>query len=228
MNQLRQITLAQLGRNLFLVCRQYARCGMQCTADCLLHTAEYQPESKFRRTVFVFVAILALCVLAACGLGAAPNQEIAGGGGSTPELVARNFFEDLRDALQDQQLSDEDLRDQWVERLANYFAPNERDDQRVALSSALDNFVSGQGKLDQNESLRVEVRFQDVEKVSDDGNRAMVRPINASIYILITRTTANGFVTLYEDDVPLTKIIGDTNGAVPVIRIGRNWFLTEG
>jgi hypothetical protein len=179
--------------------------------------------------VLQLVAILALCALTACGFGIAPNQGApSGGGGSTPEQVVRNFFDDLRQALKDPQLSNEDRRDQWVERLANYFAPNERDDQRVALSSALDNFVGGLGKLEQNEELTLQVRFDDVEKVSEDGNRALVRPTNASIYILITRTTANGVFTLYEDDVPLTKIIGDTNGAVPVIRIGRTWFLTEG
>jgi len=183
---------------------------------------------RLRHTTQALIAIMALCVLAACGFSATPSQEILGGGGSTPELVAQYFFEDLGKALQDPQLTNEDRRDQWVERLANYFAPNERDDQRVALSSALDNFVGGRGKLEQNESLRLEVRFEDIEKISDDGNRAMVRPANGSIYILITRTTANGFVTLYEDDVPLTKIIGNTNGAVPVIRIGRAWFLTEG
>jgi hypothetical protein len=144
-------------------------------------------------------------------------------------VVVQNFFEDLRLALRDQQqLTNEAKRTQWVERLANYFAPSERDDQRVALSSALDDFVNGLGKLDQNENLTLEVRFDGVEKISDTGDRAMVRPNKGSIYILITRTTNNGVFTLYEDDVPLTKIIGDPDGAVPVIRIGRSWFLTEG
>jgi hypothetical protein len=183
----------------------------------------------FGRLVLVLIAVLALCALAACGFVAPPNQGTpSGGGGSSPESVAQNFFEDLRQALKDPQLSNEDRRDQWVERLANYFAPNERDDQRVALSSALDNFVKGRGKLEQNESLTLDVRFEGVEKISEDGNHAMVRPTNGSIYILITRTTTNGVFTLYEDDVPLTKIFGDTNGAVPLIRIGRTWFLTEG
>ena len=182
-----------------------------------------------QRGRLVLIALLALYALTACGFGLTPNQGTpSGGGGSTPEQVAQYFFEDLGQALKDPQLSNEDRRDQWVERLANYFAPNERDDQRIALSSALDSFVGGLGKLEPNESLTLNVRFEGVEKVSQDGNRALVRPTNGSIYILITRTTANGVFTLYEDDVPLSKIIGDTNGAVPVIRIGRTWFLTEG
>jgi hypothetical protein len=183
-----------------------------------------------RTTGRLLVVIATLAALAACGFSTpAPDQAAQGGGGSSPELVVQNFFEDLRLALKDQQqLTNETKRTQLVERLANYFAPNERDDQRVALSSALDNFVNGLGKLDQNENLTLEVRFDGVEKISDTGDRAMVRPNKGSIYILITRTTNNGVFTLYEDDVPLTKIIGNPDGAVPVIRIGRSWFLTEG
>ena len=184
------------------------------------------PAIHLLRLTFTLVV---LCALAGCGFSASPAQEATDGGGSSPELVAQYFFEDLRQALKDPQLATESRRDQWVERLANYFAPNEREDQRVAISSALENFVSGRGRLAENESLTLDVRFDKVEKVSDDGNRAMVRPTNGSIYILITRTADNGDkFTLYEDDVPLTKIIGDSNGAVPVIRIGRSWFLTEG
>lgn len=190
-------------------------------------------QQRLHRYLYQFARATLACFLvgliAACSFATSPTQQATDGGGSSPELVAQYFFEDLRQALKDPQLKNESRRDQWVERLANYFAPNERDDQRVALSSALDNFVSGLGKLDQDETLLLEVRFDKVEKVSDDGSRAMVRPTNGSIYILITRTTASGDkLTLYEDDVPLTKIIGDTSGAVPVVRIGRNWFLTEG
>lgn len=185
---------------------------------------------RLRPAARALLAFLLFGVLAACGFDTAtPDQAAQTGGGSSPELVAQYFFEDLRRAFKDpQQLATETKRDQWVERLANYFAPIERDDQRVALNSALENFVSGRSNLDQNESLTLDVRFDKIEKVSDDGDRALVRPTNGSIYILITRSTNNGVFTLYEDDVPLTKIIGDPSGAVPVIRIGRSWFLTEG
>jgi len=193
------------------------------------HETQVSCLSSLVSCLLSLVAVLALCALTACSSGLTPSHGApSGGGGSSPEQVARNFFEDLRQALKDDQLTNEKRRDQWVERLANYFAPNERDDQRIALSSALDDFVSGRGRLEPNESLTIDVRFEDVEKVSENGNRALVRPVNGSIYVLITRTTENGVFTLYEDDVPLTKIIGDTNGAVPVIRIGRSWFLTEG
>jgi hypothetical protein len=55
----------------------------------------------------------------------------------------------------------------------------------------------------------------------------MIRPVNGAIYVLITRTTSAGDQKLYEETVPLEKIIGN-DGAVPVLRIGRSWYLTEG
>jgi hypothetical protein len=177
------------------------------------------------------VSILLILALAGCGL--TPDQTTVRGsqsGGSEigPEQVANNFFEDLRDALQDRQLSDDDRRGEWVERLASYFAPNERDDQRIALRSSLDSFVTGRDELDPSENLLLEVRYDRIEKISQESNRATVRPVNGSIYVLITRTTATGTVTLYEDNVSLEKIIGGQGGVVPVIRIGQTWYLTEG
>ena len=55
----------------------------------------------------------------------------------------------------------------------------------------------------------------------------MIRPVNGEIHVLITRTTSAGIQNLYEQTVPLEKIIGN-NGSVPVLRIGRSWYLTEG
>jgi hypothetical protein len=175
--------------------------------------------------------IPALLAFAACGLTS--EEVVVGGeqgGGSEigPEQVAENFFEDLQSALKDPQLANDDKRGQWVERLSSYFAPNERDDQRIALSSALDNFVAGLDKLAANESLTLELRFDGVEKVSQSESRAMIRPINGSIYVLITRATDSGIATLYEDNVGLDELLGSQDGAVPVIRVGRAWYLTEG
>src|SRR5262245_44050310 len=156
MNRLRHISLAQLDLNNPTV---EARDTRQETRDkrheypffCLLSLVSclsslvsrllslvscLERLAQFGR--LVFIALLALFALTACGFGIVPNQGTpSGGGGSTPEQVAQYFFEDLGQALKDPQLSNEDRRDQWVERLANYFAPNERDDQRIALSSAL-------------------------------------------------------------------------------------------
>jgi len=177
------------------------------------------------------LVILVLLALAGCSLGApsaAVSGQVPGGGASTPEEVVRAFFEDLRAALKDRTLANDERRGQIAEQLANYFAPNERDDQRVALRSALDSFVIGQGKLDPSEQLTLEVRFEDFQKLFEDDDRAMIRPVNGSIYVLISRTTSTGVVTEYEDSVGFDKILGREDGAVPVVRIGKSWFLTEG
>lgn len=177
------------------------------------------------------LVLLLLLALGACGFDptSTPVQGQAGGGGLSPELVAQNFFDDLRTALKDPQIVSEDKRSKWVDQLASYFAPAERDDMKVALSTALDTFVAGRGKLASNESLTLDLRFEGIETVSDDGSRALVRPINGSIYLLITRTIDTGAtITLWEQNDPLTKIIGTADGAVPAVRIGRTWFLSEG
>jgi len=178
----------------------------------------------------LILGLFALLALAGCGLAPESTTAPGGPGGSDigPDRVAEDFFDDLKSALKDPQLADDDKRGQWVERLASHFAPNERDDQRIALRSSLDSFVAGLGKLEPNESMTIELRFDGVEKVSQSDSRATVRPVNGSIYILITRTTGAGVATLYEDTVALDKIIGSPDGTVPAIRVGRTWYLTEG
>jgi hypothetical protein len=177
----------------------------------------------------VALASLVLSLLSACA--ATPGQSTAqappGGGSFSPETVAKSFFEDLGKALEDPKLADDQQRGAWVERLAGYFAPNERDDQRIALRAALDSFTAGRGKLEPNEDLTLELKIERLEQVYQTGDRAMIRPVNAAIYVLITRTTSAGIQNLYEETVPLEKIIGN-NGSVPVLRIGRSWYLTEG
>ena len=192
--------------------------------------------ARWRHMAGLVRAALALALLAgalaACGFEQ-PSEPAAqadqSGGGLAPETVAKNFFDDLRAAMNDKQLANDDQRGKWVEQLSNYFAPAERDDMRIALSTALDTFVSGLGKLANDEDLTLDIKFDGIEVVSEADDRALVRPINGSIYLLITRTTDTGAViNLWEQSNPLNTIIGNPDGAVPVVRIGRTWFLTEG
>jgi hypothetical protein len=182
-----------------------------------------------RWAVGAALTLFALYFLAACAAtpGQSAGQAPPGGGSFSPEAVAQSFFEDLGDALHDQKLADDQQRGAWVERLAGYFAPNERDDQRIALRAALDSFTAGRGKLEPNENLTLDLKIERLEQVYQTGDHAMIRPVNAAIYVLITRTTSEGIQNLYEETVPLEKIIGN-NGSVPVLRIGRSWYLTEG
>ena len=77
------------------------------------------------------------------------------------------------------------------------------------------------------QTMRLDLKIERLEQVYQTGDRAMIRPVNGAIHVLITRTTSAGIRNLYEETVPLEKIIGN-NGAVPVLRIGRSWYLTEG
>jgi hypothetical protein len=179
--------------------------------------------------VVVALAALVLSLLSACAVTPGPDsaQSALTGGSFSPEAVTESFFEDLGNALRDEKLADDQQRGAWVERLAGYFAPNERDDQRIALRAALDSFTIGLDKLESNEHLTLDLKIERLEQVSQTDDRAMIRPVNGAIYVLITRTTSAGVLNLYEETVPLERIIGN-NGSVPVVRIGRSWYLTEG
>ena len=149
-------------------------------------------------------------------------------GGISAEAVTLSFFEDLRDALKDAGLAHDDTRSKWVDRLSGYFAPSERDDQRETIRAALDSFADGLGQLTPDQTLTLDLHFEGVEKVSDSGDRAFVRPINASIRLLIAHTTDRGVVTDYNQTIGLDKITGRADGAIPAVKIGDRWFLTEG
>ncbi len=194
----------------------------------------YLPSSILYLLSSILVLYITLMLLVGCGV--APGEEQpqgvdgGGGGGISPEAVTLSFFEDLRRALQAPDLANDEVRERWVERLASYFAPSERDDQRVVLSEALAGLVGGRGELQPNEAMTFELRFDRdrAEKLSDDGQRAVVRLVNPSLYILITRTTDSGTIVVYEDEVALHQLIGNADGAIPTVKIGRDWYLTEG
>lgn len=184
-----------------------------------------------RRSALWAALIAFALLLAACG--AAPGDlaqraEQSGVGGTTPEAVTQSFFEDLRSALKDPALASDQTRSYWVERLSGYFASDERDDQRTILDDALASFADGKRQLNADQTLTLELRFDGVEKLSENGDRALVRPRNAEIHLVIAHTADRGPVTDYEQTIGLDKIIGRADGALPLVRVGNRWFLTEG
>ncbi len=173
---------------------------------------------------YAFVA----CFLVACTAAPAADEASVGGGFS-PESVTESFFEDLQRALRDPNLQQEETRSFWAERLAGYFAPAERDAQRVALRRALASFASGLRQLADDETVLFELRgLQPVEKVADDGERALVRLPSASISMTLMRTTERGSFVFYEQTIGLSQVIGRSDGAVPLVKIDGRWYLTEG
>jgi hypothetical protein len=184
----------------------------------------------------ISIIAVALLILTACGLAsddANTPADQSGGSRIGAENVAQNFFDDLRNALKDPKLADDTVRSRWAAQLASYFAPNERDDQQAALNTALSTLASGLGRLGPDQTLTIELRITAVQKISDDSSRALVRPVNgtanASIYLLIAHVNDRGVqIPDFEQEVGFDKIIGRADGAIPTIKIGDRWYLTEG
>jgi hypothetical protein len=177
---------------------------------------------------------LTMLALALCGCGqisATPTPAAAEVSGvNNPEPVVESFFEDLGAALNDPRLAEAERRTYWVEQLAGYFAPNERDDQRLALREALGSFAEDMAKLADGEALTIEMHgfTQGRKSLSDDGMRATVELPDATITMLITQASDRGPITVYEQPIALSQVIGSSDNSVPLVRIGGRWYLTEG
>jgi hypothetical protein len=173
--------------------------------------------------VYVGTATLGL-LLAGCGVGDSPADSDRAFGDISPQAVMQSFLEELNKAISDPQLADSTIRRRYVDRLASYFAPNERDDQRTALGDALGQLVAGQRQRTSEERrpLTLKLSVERVEKVSGDADRALVRPINARLVVvyLTDRGPEEG------ESIALEQLIGGAE--IPVVRIGDRWFLSAG
>lgn len=179
-----------------------------------------------RAGCWLLLLLLCACQAAPAAPGDAPaSSDIRF---ETPEAVVQSFLRDLNDSLRDRRLTDDDARGAMVDRLAAYFAPNEREDQREAIGRSLAGFAASLAQLTNDQSLVFEVRgiadFRNFKKISDDGQRALIRASGASIYVLIAR----GSQVDFEQELPLEQIIGRSDGAIPTRKIDGSWYLTEG
>lgn len=180
-----------------------------------------------QRCCLVLLVLVGVLLVACTPAPAAPVPTPQSGGSSTPEAVAEGFFEDLGRALQDQNLRNPSVRDAWVERLASYFAPDERAAQRSTIRANLDQFARDLRQLAPDERLTLEIRFDPPRKLSDDGSRAVVELPNATLQLLIVQLTERGQVITYDQSVSLSELIGRSSNSVPAIKVGDRWFLTE-
>lgn len=194
---------------------------------CRVRRLQFVCGSVMKRLLLL---ILFLC-LTACsvpGTEQPATPEDVGNRANAPESAVSGFFEDLEAALKDPGLVREEVRDRWVERLAAYFAPNERDDQRILLNESLASFAGDRAQLAEDETMSIEISFDTPRSISIEGDRALVELPNAMIYMEIARLTERGAVPIYEQPIELGRVIGRTDGAVPTVRIGGYWYLTEG
>lgn len=181
-----------------------------------------------QRMILTLLLCMPLMLFSACGLANDTATNIAVGNGSvSPENAVDGFFSMLNQALKDPAIrTNEDARDRWVEQLTAFFAPNERDDQRIMISAALNQFVTDitrelEEKPDQTITLEVNYDRNELSATQVSDTRALVH-IDGSIRLRIVSDTT------WEQPVPLSQLIGRSDSSIPVVRIGNYWFLTEG
>lgn len=182
------------------------------------------------RVLIGLAGLLVVFGLSGCGTSIAIEQEASLGGGS-PEAVAESFFEDLNRALSDPELADSEVNRAWAERLASYFAPSERADQRAAFATTLATYGYRIDQLDANEQFVIEVVYEGIEQIDRDGDRANVRLVEGMILMRQTRDTGpTTQVTVREQERALGEVLGlaSSEGVFPVLRVNGRWFMTEG
>lgn len=182
------------------------------------------PPRLFLHTLLLLLSLL----LITAGCAVAPDatiDESAGRGGSSPEQVVESFVEDLNKALADKNLAEASVRRSWAERLASYFAPSERIDQRTAMGEMLAGFVDGAQRPVVGSTLSLSITFTRIELLSRSDDKALVAIVDGT---LLARWRDDKGELLRERSAGLMDVIGQTSGGLPVLRVGSQWFLTEG
>ncbi|NNJ10046.1 hypothetical protein EKD04_006880 [Chloroflexales bacterium ZM16-3] len=171
------------------------------------------------------LSAIILLILALVGCAAPPADDGASGGGPTPEGVVESFIEDLNRAMQDPSLSNVEARRRWAERLAGYFAPGERIDQRAAFNDTLASFANTSTSPVVGTKATLAITSSRVELLSRNGNQALVRVVDGAF---VLRWLDDQGEVLRERTGSLSEVIGQEGDSMPVIEVGGLWFLTEG
>lgn len=171
----------------------------------------------------LFLLIHCLLLLTACGQTVALEETAQGG--ASPEQVVESFLEDLNAALNDPSLDQVDVRRGWAERLAGYFAPSERVDQRTAMGDMLVGFVASSRQPVVGERMVMELTYSNVEVLQRDANTALVEITDGTFVLRWLNATGE---PLRERSGSIMEVIGQPSGGLPVLRVGAQWFLTEG
>lgn len=158
------------------------------------------------------------------GCGAAALDENVGLGGVTPEAVVESFLEDMNAALADPALNEAATRQMWANRLASYFAPGERADQRQAMREMLDGFASANTRPARGSRAEVTISYDRTRVLRADDRTALVEIVNA---VMTVRWRDNEGNLLLERNGALLRLIGREESGLPVIRVDGRWYLTE-
>lgn len=169
-------------------------------------------------------ALLLALLLAGCA--AEPvEQELAGAGSPTPQDAVESFIAELNKALADEGLAEPEVRRVWSERLASYFAPSERADQRAAMGQMLEAFADSAARPTFGSKVRLELSYSAIEIIEHSGDEALVRVVNG---VVTLRWLDDAGETVRERTGGLVELLGESEGGLPVLRVGPSWFMTEG
>lgn len=149
-------------------------------------------------------------------------------GSSTPQDVVEGFFEDFNQALKEMPGSDSVRRRYWADRLAGYFAPLERVDQRDALGLALYTYAMGSQQLGESERLQFDITYSSLELLQSQEDAAQVRLVEGLLRLRIMRIDGESEIPVRIDERPLGETIGKPDGIIPLVRVNGRWFLSEG
>lgn len=175
------------------------------------------------------LALLLCCLaLGACGLPLDAEQETDNLGSETPEEVVTSFFDSLNQALRDPQLTDLEVRRIWAGRLASYFAPSERTDQRYVLGRMLANYAADLETLESDQVLTLEVSYSGAQVVEQEDDFARVRLLDANLRFRQLQISEGGYRQVLRDQQrPLYEVLGQESRTFPVVEVNGRWFLTE-
>lgn len=169
-----------------------------------------------------------LCLLAACAAVPSIEQDASSLGGTTPEEAAAGFFQSFNEALQDPALTELETRRIWAERLASYFAPSERVDQRYVLQQMLANFAAGMEQLEADQRMTLEVSYSALQVMDESSQRATVRLVDGTLRFRRVRVTEDDRrIVLLDQQRPLAQTLGLQQGTLPLVQVNGRWFLTE-
>jgi hypothetical protein len=148
-------------------------------------------------------------------------DEDIGLGGVTPEAVVESFLEDFNTALADPALSEPTARQVWANRLASYFAPSERADQRLVMREMFDSFARNNLQPVRGSKAEVVITYDRTRANRIDEMTALVE-----VVMTVRWRDAAGNV-VFERSGALLRLIGREANGLPVIRVDGRWYLTE-
>lgn len=184
-----------------------------------------------KRRFYLLLVCISLQLLVACAdstsTQAVIGDEVLTGGGISPESTVENFLGDLGKALKDPTINRTDVRDQWADTLAGYFVPVERGAQRIAIRTSLDNLAAGIAQLNADETVAFTIQFEPARRIKEQNDVVTVEVPNATIEMVINRSSNRGNVVIWSQNETLGYLIGNNSNTFPVTRVGVRWFLTE-